>query len=345
MVAARCRKKGNPAGSGDTGNRAQPARQLLLEGRTARGIVADGRHVHVEGQDTVDTKPERHLVQAVETRQQDAGANQERERQRELGGGQAVAQPSLPTRARRRPRLLSKRVDGWNVRETDRGHDAERDGGDHRGHQGKSQHHRVEPHLVQTRDRVATKALEHAHAHPSHGESHQPAEAGEEQAFDEELAEEPSAPGAQRRAGRELMDASRRTCEHQVGHVHARDQEHESDGDQQQTQWAARRRDEILLQRSRINRTQARGWKTVLHHPAQARELGPSLLETGPASQPRNDGQRVVLLIRISGEVVWRARHRIRRRSDLRSAPARSRRPRKARRSGESWNRRSRSRR
>ena len=135
MIAARRWKKGDPARGGHPGNRAKPARQLLLEGGAALGVVPDGRQVHVERQDTIDAKSEVDLLQAVETRQQHAGANQQRQRKRELGGGQAAAEPSLPACARGDARLLSKRLDGRNVRETQRGRDAERDGRRHRDRQ------------------------------------------------------------------------------------------------------------------------------------------------------------------------------------------------------------------
>ena len=71
-----------------------------------------------------------------------------------------------------------------------------------------------------------------------------------------------------------------------------------------QTQRTACGRDEISSCSGVASIAQARGWKTLLHHPAQARELGPSLFESDSASQPRDDGQRVVLLVRIPGEGV-----------------------------------------
>ena len=40
-------------------------------------------------------KPEMHLLQAIETRQQHPGASQEGQRERELRGGQATSKASL----------------------------------------------------------------------------------------------------------------------------------------------------------------------------------------------------------------------------------------------------------
>ena len=67
------------------------------------------------------------------------------------------------------------------------------------------------------------------------------AEAGEQEALDQQLTDEPAPAGAERGADRELLDPAGRADEHQVGDVHARDQQHERDGDQQQMQRAARR--------------------------------------------------------------------------------------------------------
>ena len=139
--------------------------------------------------------------------------------------------------------MLTKRVDRRDVRETHRGCDAERQRGGHRDRQGKTEHDGIESDLIETRDRIGANALQDPDADSSQGESRQPAEAGEHQALDEKLAEEPAAAGAERRARRQFVDASGRAREHEVGDVHAYDQEHEPDRDQRQVQRAPRRRD------------------------------------------------------------------------------------------------------
>ena len=93
------------------------------------------------------------------------------------------------------------------------------------------------------------------------------------------------------------------------------------------------------LQRNRDNGAQARGRPALLHRPAQARELGPRLLQADPASQPADGGQRVVLRIGVSPRGCTGATRPRRRRSDLRSPGAQSPPPRTARRSAEWWSR------
>ena len=138
---------------------AKPAGQLLLKGGAPRGVVADAREGHVERQDAIDAEPEIDLLQAMEARQQHAGADQQRQRERELRGGQAAAQPSLPACAGGGARLLAKRLTGRDAGETQRRRDAEGDGRDDRHERGKSQHDGIESDLVEPRDGVAAQRL------------------------------------------------------------------------------------------------------------------------------------------------------------------------------------------
>ena len=140
--------------------------QLLLKGRAPRGIVTNARQVHVERQHAIDAEPEIHLLQTVEARQEHAGAHQQRQRQRELRGGEAAAEPSLPPGGRGRARLLAKRLNRGDACKAQRRHDAEGDGSGHRHQQGKSQHHGIESDLVEPRQGVAAKALQHPDAEP-----------------------------------------------------------------------------------------------------------------------------------------------------------------------------------
>ena len=188
---------------------------------------------------------------------------------------------------------------------------------------GKAQHHRSNPTSSTRGTASRPRRLQHLDANARQRKADQPAESGEEQAFDEQLANEPSAAGAQRRADRELVDTSGRPCQHEVRHVHAGNQEHEADRDEQQLQRPARGRHQVLLQRNRDDGAQARGREAFLHRPAQARELRPGLLEADAISQPADRAQRVVLLDRCPREAVREPRVHRRRRSDLRSPRAR----------------------
>ena len=305
----------------------QTAWQFLLKGGAVLRVVTSARKVHVERQDLIDAEPEVDALQSIEARQQHAGADEQRQREGELHGHQAAAKPSLRSR-RRSARLLSNCTDGRNVTETQRRCDAAGDGRDQRHQRGKSEDGGIEPDLVQAWNRIVAKDLQHVHHRSRHSEPHQTAEAGEDQALDEHLTHEPTTARAESRANRELVDAPRGPSEHEIGDVDARDQEHESDGSEQQVQWAARRRDEIILQRNRGNGAQTRAWPAFFHRPAQARELRPGVLQTDASAQASNGAERVVLAVSVAREARTAPRHPRRRRSDPRIPRARRPRPR-----------------
>ena len=142
----------------------------------------------------------------------------------------------------------------------------------------------------------------------SQSESHQTAEAGKNQAFNENLTHEPTTTRAEGETNSELVDASRCARQHEVGDIDACHKEHKADGNEKEMQRTTCGRDEILLQRNGNDCAQARGRPTFSHRPAQTRELFPSLLETDPASQAANGAQRIVLRIGVPREVVRKPR-------------------------------------
>ena len=97
-----------------------------------------------------------------------------------------------------------------------------------------------------------------SHRDCSHTEPHQSAEAARTRLSTSiwRTSRRLPEPRAERIA--ELLDAPRRPREHEVGDVDACDEKHEPDGDEQEMQWAARGRHQILLQRNRVNGASAR---------------------------------------------------------------------------------------
>ena len=111
----------------------------------------------------------------------------------------------------------------------------EQDPADRAGREREEQHRHVEPHVHLGRQRERRQQREDR-VHQPVGERHpeRAADEREHQALGDELAHDDTARRAQRRAHGQLAPARGAAGEQQVGHVRARDQQHEADGPQQQ---------------------------------------------------------------------------------------------------------------
>ena len=90
----------------------------------------------------------------------------------------------------------------------------------------------------------------HQHAQSQNGDcnSEQPAAKTKEYAFREQFAGNSAAPGPQRRADRHLELASFSPHQQQVGHVDARNQQHQPDGAHDNPQNTSNIANDLLLQ-------------------------------------------------------------------------------------------------
>ena len=111
VIAAGCRQTGDTASRRHARNRLESPRELLLKRCAPRRVVRGGGQVHLEGQDTVSAEAEDDLAVAVEARQQDDGATEQRQRERHLRRRERPPQPCEPSPSCRGPRLLTKRLD------------------------------------------------------------------------------------------------------------------------------------------------------------------------------------------------------------------------------------------
>ena len=142
-----------------------------------------------------------------------------------------------------------------------------------RHERSESEDDRIESHFLQPRNGALAKDPQHPDCDGRQSEPHHTAEAGKNQAFNEHLTHEPPATRAEGETNGELVHASRRARQHEIGHIDACNKEHESDGDEEKMQRATCNRHEILLQRNGDDGAQARGRPAFFHRPAQAREL------------------------------------------------------------------------
>ena len=135
-------KTGDCARGGHARNGADGAGHLLVERDASRSIVADGRKVHLESQDPIDAESQIDVLDTVEAGHQHPGANQERQRQRQLRRRQTVANPVLTPGAGGGTRLLAERLDRRRPRQAQRRRHATADCGGHGDERRKSQNDR-----------------------------------------------------------------------------------------------------------------------------------------------------------------------------------------------------------
>ena len=243
MVAAGRRKTRGSARRGHAGDRLNRCGQLFLEGGASRGIVADGRKVHVEGEDALDAESEVHLLQTVEARQQHAGADQQRQRERELRGGERRC-GAVPARACRWRSAIADAAHWLGAMRARRSAGATPKATAVASVTSAANPSTVgiEPDIVEPRDGVAAEAPQNARRRTRPARAPAARRARRAAGFRPAVggrAGDGRSPAPQRIANSWTRPG--RAHEHEVGHVHARDQEHESHGDEQQLQRAARR--------------------------------------------------------------------------------------------------------
>ena len=105
-----------------------------------------------------------------------------------------------------------------------------RDGGKE---QGEAQDPQVHANLVHARQARREERAQALDAPVSEGHPRHPAEQAEHRGFAQQLADDPSSPGTERRPNGDLSRAGSCARQEQVGDVGASDQEHEADGAQQ----------------------------------------------------------------------------------------------------------------
>ena len=174
-----------------------------------------------------------------QTAHEQAGADEQRDRERDFGTDEHAAQPRLVPVADRAAlavadggqdvvhrRLQGRREAGGNA--------------DEHGQRARDREHpAVDRDLIETRHAARTQRLNHRE---QPGREHQPEDRGDRaqhERFGEPLAHQVAPAGAKRDAQRALAHARRRTREQQVRRVHARDDEQQTHGREQRPQRTA----------------------------------------------------------------------------------------------------------
>jgi hypothetical protein len=131
----------------------------------------------------------------------------------------------------------------------DQGSEAEHDAGGDRHAEREQQHERIDRDFRRARKARGIDANQRLDARARDHEAERATHEREQDAFGQELAQQASASGAERRADRKLAAPCFGAREQQVGQVRARDQQYEADRDLQHPDGAAGAADDFLLHR------------------------------------------------------------------------------------------------
>ena len=187
-----------------------------------RLVVPARRQINFKGEDPLDANAEVHLLQPVQAGQKDGRSREQRQRERQLRGSERAADPRQSSGAGRRTRLLVQRFDWRGLGQAESRGDPERHGRRGRRYQREEQHIGIETDVVEPWQRLAPEGLKHANQGAGHGESGHTAKERQQETLDQELARESKPARPERGAYRELVHATGRPDEGEVGHVHAR---------------------------------------------------------------------------------------------------------------------------
>ena len=109
-----------------------------------------------------------------------------------------------------------------------RGNEAENDAGRERKKKSKTEHHSIQLNRADARNILRHRCDEGFRPPLRDEQPEHPAEPGQKHAFREQLPNDPSAAGAERRAQRNLFSAHRRARQHEIGDICVRDQQQTS---------------------------------------------------------------------------------------------------------------------
>ena len=205
---------------------------LVRRETRGRREVGAARVDHRE-QDAAALEAERHLRQSDKRPQEQAGADEEHEREGDLRQDEPAGHRRV-ARGARGPSAILHCVDGRATGRAPRRRHAEDERRDEAGGRGEREHAPVQRQLQRHGVRGELRDEEPA-APMSHGHTGRRAHRREQQAFDQQLARQPSARRAQREAHAPFVAPRGRAGEQQVGNVGAGNQQHQShDGHQDQ---------------------------------------------------------------------------------------------------------------
>ena len=175
-----------------------------------------------------------------------------------------------------------------------RRHDAERESGGHRQPEREGQHPAVERDLARPGRQQAGERHQQVEARPGEHQSEHAPNEGQQRGLGEQLRQETSATGAERRPERQFPLASQHPGQREVGDIGAGDQQHQGSGAQQNQQHRTGVAGQLLAERRGDGGVAGVGLidlGEVLLEPAGHRgQVGAELLDGHPGPQPAERG-------------------------------------------------------
>src|SRR5262245_25987943 len=267
---------------------AQVLHQLMEEAHLLirRRILLFGQR-DGERQQPVVNEPRIDLIQIVEAANQQPRAHQQRQRQRRFGHHQNAARP-MPSGDQTAPRFF-QRVVKLNFARLKRGRQAENKASEDRDPRGESQHALIKPDLSRPWNAVRADGQNQIDSPPRQRHAESPSSHGQQYALSQQLPHDAPSAGAHRHTHGDFSLPRRSARQQQVGHVRAGDQQHASDGAQQDQQrrpdiandGVSQRRDRHAIALIGVGILFFQRYRDVLH-------LGASLLDRGARLQPRH---------------------------------------------------------
>jgi hypothetical protein len=215
----------------------------------ARCGMSRARDGVVDGKPAFRRESEVDVCELDEASRHQPGAYHQHHGQRHLGDYECVAQAAAATSAA--ASAFAQRLLQLRTRRTECRHESERDAGEDGQCRGEQHHASVERDVFGARQLTGAQPNEELRADPGDEHTQRAADAGKYQALREQLPNDPSLSGAERRADGQLAFARRCAGEQQTRQVHRRHQQHETHGAQQHEQTRANLSNDRLLQRHR----------------------------------------------------------------------------------------------
>ena len=242
-----------------------------------------------------------HLLQRERAANQQSGADEQQQRQRDFGGDQACAQPIAKAAARRSAAAFAQSRLDRAAREAKRGREAAQNAACDRDRERESERDGIDARLLEPRHarraRRDDPGDEPLRQHEAGGRRRQ----RQHRAFGQQLAHDAAPAGAERGADGDFASTGGAAREQQVRDVAARDQQHESDGAQQDEQTRSIAADELLAKRlHRVAELAGVAWEVVAQPHGDGLELLQRLLDRGAAREPAVHRQVVLVVHRLA---------------------------------------------
>ena len=214
----------------DAGNLVHAAQHLVVGRAPLLFVLEAAVRIDADGRRPLGHEAHVHFDDAQEAPHEQAGADDEHARERDLGNDQPVADPGAPSSLGGSARGFPQRGRERRAAALERGRETEHDAGRDRDPERERQRRDVRAHLAEQGDADRLEPGERTRARDGQHEPDDGPAAREHDAIGQHLRDEPPSPGSERGADRDFLLARRGPREQQVRQVRAHDQHYQTDG-------------------------------------------------------------------------------------------------------------------